>query len=666
MSVTGFLVNNEVQKYDYESLENYNTPDFSTSSTYQVGDYVMYQGKLYKCTTAITTGGAWDSTKWSLAILSDDVANLKNALNNLNDEFEIDTTTALDLSTPVSHATVINGLSGKYSSGSGRRTNFYTRPVGEEKITVKANDDYSAYFSFLTSDTAYANYDIPYCTNTTENILSAGQTGTYDIPDDCTYISFRITSSGHTYRPASVVFPNSEYTDKLLILPDKAADAKATGDKISEVVENIDGRFQRCGANYSLSTDANYYVDKVPSYFIKPPATPTSFDEVKGYLDNKIESIPKDGKSFIFITDTHWDGNEKHSPEIIAYIRERTGINKVLFGGDVFGNATNKYLAAKKASGYLLPSKRMYGYDFLPCVGDHDNNTVSVPSDDTHWLPYAQIEELFMSNLERHPSYHWYDCREKLADFATVGSDDYNEAVSFFHTVYYVDDEILKIRYISLNCGNAGNYGGMYNIFGGSGTELLRLQFDWLADTMMSTPSGWDIVLHSHKGNGGNGGVAADIFNVIVYNFRVKNSNASGNPSSSTAAIERWWPHNWSYNFGNAPDVRYIIAINGHEHMDRLMVWGKTSGTFSKDPSYVTSGSTINQPNTGTPDNVQIPLIVTNCDSLGVISSYSPTMTAGTVTEQCFDVFTITDTGLVITRIGAGNDRSLTITRDAT
>ena len=82
MSVTGFLVNNTVQKYDYESLENYNTPDFSTSSTYQVGDYVMYQGKLYKCTTAITTSGAWDSTKWILAILSDDVADLKNAISH--------------------------------------------------------------------------------------------------------------------------------------------------------------------------------------------------------------------------------------------------------------------------------------------------------------------------------------------------------------------------------------------------------------------------------------------------------------------------------------------------------------------------------------------------------------------------------------------------------
>ena len=95
MSVTGFLVNNEVQKYDYECLENYNTPDFSTSSTYQVGDYVMYQGKLYKCKTAITTGGAWDSTKWSLAILSDDVADLNSTLNSLDNTvgvYDVDTT----------------------------------------------------------------------------------------------------------------------------------------------------------------------------------------------------------------------------------------------------------------------------------------------------------------------------------------------------------------------------------------------------------------------------------------------------------------------------------------------------------------------------------------------------------------------------------------------
>ena len=39
-------------------------PAFSASSTYSVGDYVTYETKVYKCITAISTAGAWDSTKW--------------------------------------------------------------------------------------------------------------------------------------------------------------------------------------------------------------------------------------------------------------------------------------------------------------------------------------------------------------------------------------------------------------------------------------------------------------------------------------------------------------------------------------------------------------------------------------------------------------------------
>ena len=32
---------------------------FSTTKTYAVGDYVIYDGKLWKCTTAVSTAGAW-------------------------------------------------------------------------------------------------------------------------------------------------------------------------------------------------------------------------------------------------------------------------------------------------------------------------------------------------------------------------------------------------------------------------------------------------------------------------------------------------------------------------------------------------------------------------------------------------------------------------------
>lgn len=45
-------------------LENL-ADEFSTSSTYAVGDCVIYGGRIYQCNTAIVTPGAWDSTKWS-------------------------------------------------------------------------------------------------------------------------------------------------------------------------------------------------------------------------------------------------------------------------------------------------------------------------------------------------------------------------------------------------------------------------------------------------------------------------------------------------------------------------------------------------------------------------------------------------------------------------
>ena len=38
---------------------------FSTTSTYALGDYVMYSGKLYECTTAVTTAGTWNAGNWT-------------------------------------------------------------------------------------------------------------------------------------------------------------------------------------------------------------------------------------------------------------------------------------------------------------------------------------------------------------------------------------------------------------------------------------------------------------------------------------------------------------------------------------------------------------------------------------------------------------------------
>ena len=52
--------------YDNTTAENFADLYATTGVSYAVGDLVVYDGKLYECTTAITDpAGAWDSTKWS-------------------------------------------------------------------------------------------------------------------------------------------------------------------------------------------------------------------------------------------------------------------------------------------------------------------------------------------------------------------------------------------------------------------------------------------------------------------------------------------------------------------------------------------------------------------------------------------------------------------------
>ena len=48
--------------------------EYDSTSTYDLGDYVIYAGVLYKCTTAISTAEDWDSTHWTSCLVTDEMA----------------------------------------------------------------------------------------------------------------------------------------------------------------------------------------------------------------------------------------------------------------------------------------------------------------------------------------------------------------------------------------------------------------------------------------------------------------------------------------------------------------------------------------------------------------------------------------------------------------
>lgn len=62
-------------------------PQYSSSDTYNVGDYVIYNGHLYRCTTAITTPENWTAVHWATAVLGDDVFDLDKRLHDVTIPF---------------------------------------------------------------------------------------------------------------------------------------------------------------------------------------------------------------------------------------------------------------------------------------------------------------------------------------------------------------------------------------------------------------------------------------------------------------------------------------------------------------------------------------------------------------------------------------------------
>lgn len=47
--------------------------EFDETQTYDVGDYVTYEGDLYKCTTAVTVAGQWNASDWTQTLVMDEV-----------------------------------------------------------------------------------------------------------------------------------------------------------------------------------------------------------------------------------------------------------------------------------------------------------------------------------------------------------------------------------------------------------------------------------------------------------------------------------------------------------------------------------------------------------------------------------------------------------------
>ena len=162
------------------------------------------------------------------------IDDIENELNSVVDNMK--GTVSINFETATTKVGYINN-SNKWVNGG----YSYFIPCTDDalSLTVKANAEYMAEISFLTTDTITANAVPDYCVGTTQTAVPAGETVSLDIPEDCAYICIR-------KRPTSQIDPTPESASIDVLLPvpaidntlmksGDAADAKVTGDRIKAV-----------------------------------------------------------------------------------------------------------------------------------------------------------------------------------------------------------------------------------------------------------------------------------------------------------------------------------------------------------------------------------------------------------------------------------------------
>jgi len=100
--------------------------EFDATASYAVDDYVLKDGVLYKCTTAHT--GAWDANDFTATTISDEIADVADALDDIKDGTSID-----------SFGDVETALAGKQDT-----LTFDNAPTENSNNPVKSGGVYSA------------------------------------------------------------------------------------------------------------------------------------------------------------------------------------------------------------------------------------------------------------------------------------------------------------------------------------------------------------------------------------------------------------------------------------------------------------------------------------------------------------------------------------------
>ena len=84
-TINGYRLNDETSRTNIGC----NSDTYDSSKTYNIGDIVVFENKIYTCKTAITTAEAFNSEKWQQICLRDLIIGLKEEIVDITETIPI-------------------------------------------------------------------------------------------------------------------------------------------------------------------------------------------------------------------------------------------------------------------------------------------------------------------------------------------------------------------------------------------------------------------------------------------------------------------------------------------------------------------------------------------------------------------------------------------------
>lgn len=425
------------------------------------------------------------------------------------------------------------------------------------------------------------------------------------------------------------------------------------------------------------------------------------------HIDAQLETLPE-GRSFIAITDTHYSsggGNVGKSATLMDYVREKTGIKKVINLGDPH-HSEKTYAEALEQLKRSMETKffDFFGEDGMYAIGNHDSNlTASRNSRDEDASTYdmdillsdKDIYEATFAHIEEGGKKNGnvvYDealldiieeSRSEITDFVlnNVTPEDAEAYNNLFGNVSYTADEMYenlvcwakmhyayydhdsKICYIVLNTGAL-----TVTDFAILNRELWKFhpsQYEFLGKMFSEISekySDYDVVVAGHMlydKSTPNQTYHKDLFSMLSafeggtsVSFSASGNNAFSGKLFGCENGEK--SRIMNYDFSGNKFEGEVFCITGHRHLDLDLVSQTKNGEYYMSVPYDEVGDDLS-------DNA-IQLILLNQDNAsennGASEPDAEKPVKGTITEQSFTIFTITDDNtLVATRIGANSGK---------